>query len=59
MFWGLGSDGTVGTNHDAIRIIGTNTDLHVQGYFSYDAHKSVGVTVSHLRFGKQSTKAQH
>ncbi|KAL7719468.1 pyruvate dehydrogenase (NADP(+)) [Entamoeba marina] len=40
MFWGLGSDGTVGANHDAIRIIGQNTDKYVQGYFSYDAHKS-------------------
>lgn len=59
MFWGLGSDGTVGANHDAIRIIGQNTDLFVQGYFSYDAHKSGGVTVSHLRFGKQPIKSQY
>ena len=59
MFWGLGSDGTVGANHDAIRIIGQNTDLYVQGYFSYDAHKSGGVTVSHLRFGKKPIKSQY
>lgn len=50
-FWGMGSDGTVGANKSAIKIIGKNTDLYAQGYFSYDAHKSGGVTVSHLRFG--------
>eukprot|EP01107_Rhizomastix_libera_P002311 TRINITY_DN13_c0_g1_i5.p1 TRINITY_DN13_c0_g1~~TRINITY_DN13_c0_g1_i5.p1 ORF type:complete len:1625 (+),score=488.79 TRINITY_DN13_c0_g1_i5:200-5074(+) len=59
MFWGLGSDGTVGANHDAIRIIGDNTQLFVQGYFSYDAHKSGGVTVSHLRFGQKPIKSQY
>ena len=59
MFWGLGSDRTVGSNHDAIRIIGTNTDMFVHGFFSYDAHKSRGVTVSLLRIGKQPSKAQH
>ncbi|EKE41923.1 hypothetical protein ENUP19_0041G0116 [Entamoeba nuttalli] len=59
MFWGLGSDGTVGANHDAIRIIGQNTDMYVQGYFSYDAHKSGGVTVSHLRFGQKPIKSQY
>eukprot|EP01105_Mastigella_eilhardi_P028472 TRINITY_DN93_c0_g1_i5.p1 TRINITY_DN93_c0_g1~~TRINITY_DN93_c0_g1_i5.p1 ORF type:complete len:1643 (-),score=495.73 TRINITY_DN93_c0_g1_i5:103-4890(-) len=57
MFWGLGSDGTVGANHDAIRIIGDNTPLFVQGYFAYDAHKSGGVTVSHLRFGSKPIKS--
>lgn len=57
MFWGLGSDGTVGANHEAIRIIGDNTPLWVQGYFAYDAHKSGGVTVSHLRFGSQPIKS--
>jgi len=51
-FWGLGSDGTVGANKDAIKIIGDNTDMYAQGYFSYDSKKSGGVTVSHLRFGK-------
>ena len=59
MFWGLGSDGTVGANHDAIRIIGQNTDKYVQGYFFYDAHKSGGVTVSHLRFGDKPIKSQY
>lgn len=49
--WGLGSDGTVGANKTAIKIIGDNTDLYVQGYFSYDSKKSGGTTVSHLRFG--------
>ena len=50
-FWGLGSDGTVGANKDAIKIIGDYTDMYAQGYFSYDSKKSGGVTVSHLRFG--------
>ena len=52
MFWGLGSDGTVGANKDSIKIIGDNTDLNAQGYFVYDSKKSYGITVSHLRFGK-------
>jgi len=51
-FWGLGSDGTVGANKSAIKIIGENTDMYAQGYFAYDAKKSGGITVSHLRFGK-------
>ena len=50
-FWGLGSDGTVGANKSAIKIIGDHTDMYAQGYFSYDSKKSGGVTVSHLRFG--------
>jgi pyruvate-ferredoxin/flavodoxin oxidoreductase len=50
-FWGLGGDGTVGANKDAIKIIGDNTDKFAQGYFAYDSKKSGGVTVSHLRFG--------
>ncbi|MBA3037101.1 MAG: pyruvate:ferredoxin (flavodoxin) oxidoreductase, partial [Desulfobacterium sp.] len=52
-FWGLGSDGTVGANKSAIKIIGDNTDLFAQGYFAYDSKKSGGITVSHLRFGKK------
>ncbi|NMA47057.1 MAG: pyruvate:ferredoxin (flavodoxin) oxidoreductase, partial [Lentisphaerae bacterium] len=52
-FWGLGSDGTVGANKDSIKLIGDNTDMYAQAYFSYDSKKSGGVTVSHLRFGKQ------
>ncbi|NLA93488.1 MAG: pyruvate:ferredoxin (flavodoxin) oxidoreductase, partial [Spirochaetales bacterium] len=54
MFWGLGSDGTVGANRDSIRIIGENTDMNAQAYFSYDSKKSGGITISHLRFGKSS-----
>lgn len=50
-FWGLGSDGTVGANKNSIKIIGDHTDMHAQGYFSYDSKKSGGITISHLRFG--------
>ena len=50
-FWGLGSDGTVGANKQAIKIIGENTDKYVQAYFAYDSKKSGGATMSHLRFG--------
>ncbi len=49
-FWGIGSDGTVGANKNAIKIIGENTDMYAQAYFAYDAKKSGGVTISHLRF---------
>ncbi len=52
-FWGFGSDGTVGANKQAIKIIGDHTDLYAQAYFSYDSKKSGGLTVSHLRFGKE------
>ncbi|MDZ4701049.1 MAG: pyruvate:ferredoxin (flavodoxin) oxidoreductase, partial [Rhodothermales bacterium] len=51
LFWGLGSDGTVGANKNSIKIIGTETDLYAQGYFVYDSKKSGARTVSHLRFG--------
>ncbi len=51
LFYGLGSDGTVGANKNSIKIIGEETDMYAQGYFQYDAKKSGGVTVSHLRFG--------
>lgn len=57
--WGLGSDGTVGANKSAIKIIGDNTDLYAQGYFSYDSKKSGGTTVSHLRFGKKPIKSPY
>lgn len=50
-FWGFGSDGTVGANKNAIKIIGDHTDMYAQGYFAYDSKKSGGVTISHLRFG--------
>ncbi|WP_312652720.1 pyruvate:ferredoxin (flavodoxin) oxidoreductase [Proteiniclasticum sp.] len=58
-FWGLGSDGTVGANKSAIKIIGDNTDLYAQGYFSYDSKKSGGITVSHLRFGKNKIRSPY
>lgn len=53
VFWGLGSDGTVGANKNSIKIIGEETDNHAQGYFVYDSKKSGSVTVSHLRFGPE------
>jgi len=54
IFWGLGSDGTVGANKNSIKIIGENTDMTAQAYFVYDSKKSGGITTSHLRFGKSS-----
>ncbi len=51
MFWGLGSDGTVGANKNSIKIIGGETDNFAQGYFVYDSKKSGSITTSHLRFG--------
>lgn len=57
--WGLGSDGTVGANKMAVKIIGDKTDLYTQGYFSYDSKKSGGTTVSHLRFGKKPIKSSY
>ncbi len=59
MFWGLGSDGTVGANKSAIKIIGDNTDLYAQGYFAYDSKKSGGITVSHLRFGSSPIQSTY
>lgn len=58
-FWGLGSDGTVGANKSAIKIIGDNTNLYAQAYFAYDSKKSGGVTISHLRFGKKPIKSPY
>uniref|UniRef100_UPI0022867A34 pyruvate:ferredoxin (flavodoxin) oxidoreductase n=1 Tax=Tetragenococcus halophilus TaxID=51669 RepID=UPI0022867A34 len=52
-FWGFGSDGTVGANKQAIKIIGDHTDKYAQAYFDYDSKKSGGLTVSHLRFGDE------
>lgn len=51
-FWGYGSDGTVSANKAAIKIISANTDFYAQAYFEYDAKKSGGLTISHLRFGE-------
>ena len=59
MFWGLGSDGTVGANKQAIKIIGDNTDMFAQGYFAYDSKKSGGITISHLRFGNQPIQSTY
>ncbi|MCK4599492.1 pyruvate:ferredoxin (flavodoxin) oxidoreductase, partial [Candidatus Bipolaricaulota bacterium] len=58
-FWGLGADGTVGANKSAIKIVGNNTDLYAQGYFAYDAKKSGGITMSHLRFGKERIQSPY
>ncbi len=58
-FWGLGSDGTVGANKSAIKIIGDYTDMYAQAYFAYDSKKSGGITVSHLRFGKQPIRSPY
>ena len=58
-FWGLGADVTVGANKSAIKIIGDHTDMYAQGYFAYDSKKSGGVTISHLRFGKQPIKSPY
>jgi pyruvate-ferredoxin/flavodoxin oxidoreductase len=58
-FWGLGADGTVGANKNSIKIIGDHTDMYAQAYFSYDSKKSGGVTISHLRFGKNPIKSTY
>ena len=58
-FFGLGADGTVGANKQAIKIIGDNTDMYAQGYFAYDSKKSGGFTVSHLRFGKAPIQSSY
>ncbi|PIE72907.1 MAG: pyruvate:ferredoxin (flavodoxin) oxidoreductase [Deltaproteobacteria bacterium] len=59
MFYGLGSDGTVGANKNTIKIIGTETDNSAQGYFVYDSKKSGSITTSHLRFGKDPVVAPY
>ncbi len=59
MFYGLGSDGTVGANKNSIKIIGDHTDMYAQGYFVYDSKKSGGITVSHLRFGTSEIKSPY
>ncbi|MDI9504854.1 MAG: pyruvate:ferredoxin (flavodoxin) oxidoreductase [Clostridiales bacterium] len=59
MFYGLGSDGTVGANKNSIKIIGDHTDKYAQAYFSYDSKKSGGITVSHLRFGDNPIKSTY
>jgi pyruvate-ferredoxin/flavodoxin oxidoreductase len=59
VFYGLGSDGTVGANKFSIKIIGEHTDLHAQGYFVYDSRKAGSVTVSHLRFGPDPIRSTY
>lgn len=59
LFYGLGSDGTVGANKNSIKIIGNDTNLYAQGYYSYDSKKSGGITVSHLRFGPNPIYASY
>ncbi len=59
VFFGLGSDGTVGANKNSIKIIGGETDNHAQGYFVYDSKKSGSITISHLRFGPQPIRAPY
>ena len=58
-FWGFGSDGTVGANKSAIKIIGDHTDKYVQAYFQYDSKKTGGVTISHLRFGDKPIRSPY
>ncbi len=59
VFFGLGSDGTVGATKASVKIIGESTDLHAQGYFVYDSKKSGSVTVSHLRFGPEPIRSTY
>ncbi len=59
IFWGLGSDGTVGANKNSIKIIGEETSNYAQGYFVYDSKKSGSMTVSHLRFGPRPIHAPY
>jgi pyruvate-ferredoxin/flavodoxin oxidoreductase len=59
LFYGLGSDGTVGANKNSIKIIGESTDNYAQGYFVYDSKKAGAVTVSHLRFGKERIRSTY
>ena len=59
MFYGLGSDGTVGANKNSIKIIAENTENNAQGYFVYDSKKAGAVTISHLRFGKKPIRSPY
>ena len=59
MFYGLGSDGTVGANKNSIKIIGDSTDNFAQGYFVYDSKKAGAMTVSHLRFGPEKIRSSY
>ena len=59
VFFGLGSDGTVGANKNSIKIIADNTDDHVQGYFVYDSKKAGAITISHLRFSPEPIRSRY
>ncbi|NOX55727.1 MAG: pyruvate:ferredoxin (flavodoxin) oxidoreductase, partial [Planctomycetes bacterium] len=59
VFFGLGSDGTVGASKNSVKIIGENTDLYAQGYFVYDSKKAGGVTISHVRFSPRPIKSSY
>ena len=59
LFYGLGSDGTVGANKNSIKIIGESTENYAQGYFVYDSKKSGSITISHLRFGPQPIRSTY
>jgi pyruvate-ferredoxin/flavodoxin oxidoreductase len=59
MFYGLGSDGTVGANKNSIKIIGERTDNNAQAYFVYDSKKAGSITTSHLRFGKKAIRSPY
>ncbi len=59
LFYGLGSDGTVGANKNSIKIIGENTKNYAQGYFVYDSKKAGSITTSHLRFGPQKIRSTY
>ena len=59
VFYGLGSDGTVGANKNTVKILGENTSMFAQGYFVYDSKKAGSVTVSHLRFSRQPIRSSY
>ena len=59
VFYGLGSDGTVGANKNSVKIIAEDAGLYAQGYFVYDSHKSGAQTISHLRFGPQPIRSPY
>jgi len=59
MFWGMGSDGTLSANKNVIKLIGTQTEQHVQAHFVYDSKKAGGATVSHLRFGPERIESSY
>jgi pyruvate-ferredoxin/flavodoxin oxidoreductase len=59
VFYGLGSDGTVGANKESIKIIGENTDHYAQAYFVYDSKKAGAMTISHLRFGPRPVRSTY